>query len=59
MPPVPPAGFRRLFDIGSQLLRNLPSMLGGSSLGASDGVVVRAQERAGGREAVCACVAEK
>ena len=32
----PSAGFRRLFDISSKSLRNLPLMLGGSSLGASD-----------------------
>ena len=28
----PVAGFRRLFDISSQSLRNLPLMLGGSRL---------------------------
>jgi hypothetical protein len=33
----PLAGFRRLFDISSKSLRNLPLMHGGSSLGASMG----------------------
>jgi hypothetical protein len=47
----PLAGFRRLYDIGSQWLRNEPPLLGGSSLGASDGDPVRLGRSQGGDRA--------
>ena len=50
-----PAGRFRNSRHKARLLRNRRLVLG-YSIGASDGVVVRALERAGGREAVCARV---